>query len=225
MTDPSEIMDKGVEAALRLACEEGWPAVTLSGVAEWAGLELGAFHGVADKAAIGHAVEAWFDSAMLREAPVLEGTPRERLFDVLMNRFEAMEPYRDGLVSFWKWRQRQPAEMARMAGERKTTADWALVSAGLDGSQDVPAGLRGVNLAWVVAKAGRAWRKDQGPDFTRTMSTLDRELRAAEEREGWLARVMGGRRRDTQSAETPSDSPAADTADGPDEPPHAPEQS
>ena len=207
MSDRSEIVEKGVIAALQLASVEGWPAVTLAAIAEGAGLSLSDFHGVADKLAIAHAVEAHFDSAMSDAGAGAEDRPRERLFDVLMNRFEAMEPYRAGLVSFWKWRERHPAELVRMIGERRSTADWALVCAGLDGSQDIPAGLKGTNLAWVVAKASRAWRKDSGPDFTRTMSVLDKELRAAEEREEWLGRVFGGQR--TRSGEDASESEAS----------------
>ena len=214
MTHGEAIIDKGVIAALELAGETGWPAVTLAAIAQRAGLELGEFHGVADKTAIAHAVEHHFDAVMSRAQPDEQDTARERLFDVLMNRFEAMEPYRAGLVSLSQWRERHPAELARMLAERRTTARWALVSAGLDDSEGLPAGLKATNLAWVVASASRAWRKDAGPDFTRTMSTLDKQLRAAEEREGWVSRLIGGRRARGNRAETPSATPAEET--GPD---------
>lgn len=203
MSDKAEILDKGVKAALELAAIEGWPAVTLAAIADRAGLALSDFHGGADKLAIGHATEAHFDRAMSQDSAVLDGTPRERLFDVLMMRFEAMEPYRGGLLSFWKWRERHPAELVRMLADRQATARWGLVCAGLDGSENVPTGLKGVNLAWVVAKASRAWRRDSAPDFAKTMSVLDKQLRAAEEREDWLGRVIGGKqkRRDETSSE------------------------
>lgn len=212
MSDKAEILDKGIDAALRLAAIEGWTGVTLAAIADRAGLTLSDFHGVADKLDIGHAIEAHFDRAMSDDNPVLDDTARERLFDVLMTRFEAMEPYRGGLVSFWKWRERHPGELVRMLADRQATARWALVCAGLDGSQNIPAGLKSVNLAWVVAKASRAWRRDSAPDFARTMSVLDKQLRAAEEREDWLGRVMGGQRtrRDETDAAASEGDPSED---------------
>ncbi len=209
MTHAPDIVEKGLIAALELAGETPWPQITLSSVADRAGLSLDDFHTVADKSDLLHAIEPHFDRAMSREGGAdRTETPRERLFDVIMQRFEAMEPLRAGLVSVMKWRESQPAELARLAMQRRQSAKWALVSALLDGEAGLPTGLKAVNLVWAMAKTERAWRRDQGPDFTRTMATLDRELRAAEDRETFVSGLRPRRRKKSSAPQPqPEDKP------------------
>ena len=92
-----EIINKGVEAALKLAETEKWGDLTLAAIASEAGLSLADFHTHADKDALSAAVERRFDAAMSEGSIDAEETARTRLFDVIMMRFEAMEEVRDGL--------------------------------------------------------------------------------------------------------------------------------
>ena len=185
------IIRKGAEAALRLASENPWAELTLSEIAAEAGLELSEFHGVADKEDLARAIEPMFDKAMSAEAADVDETPRERLFDVIMLRFEEMESHRAGLLSLQHWREQNPRRLAKLAKARMDTARWALACAGLDGQSDLPIGLRAAGLAWTIARTERAWRKETSADFSRTMAELDKQLRAADERISWLSRWMG----------------------------------
>ena len=182
------IIRKGVEAALKLAAENPWGELTLSEIAEEAGLELSEFHGVADKRDIAAAVEPMLDKAMSTEPADMDDPPRERLFDVIMLRFEKMEEHRAGLLSLQHWREANPARLAALAKARMNTARWALASAGLDAQGDLPMGLRAVGLAWILARTERAWRKETSADFSRTMAELDKQLREADERAGWISK-------------------------------------
>ena len=120
-----------------------------------------------------------------------------------MLRFEAMEAYRPGLVSLMRWRDANPVRSLSMLDARRESAAWALVCAGLDGSEAAPLPLKSIAVAWAMARAERAWRKETSADFTRTMAALDKELREAEERLGWLDKLRARRRRnETQDAET-----------------------
>ncbi len=198
------IVRKGVEAALKLAGENPWAELTLADIAKEAGLELSEFHGVADKRDIAAAVEPMLDKAMSAEAADMENPPRERLFDVIMLRFEQMEENRAGLLSLQHWRERNPARLARLAKARLNSARWALASAGLDAQGDLPMGLRAAGLAYILARTERAWRKETSADFSRTMAELDKQLREADERAGWISKYAPwarGGSRDEAAAE------------------------
>lgn len=183
------IIRKGVEAALKLAAENPWGELTLAEIAEAAELDLSEFHGVADKADIAAAIEPMLDKAMSAEMVDLDETARERLFDVLMLRFEEMEKYRGAILSLQHYRERNPRRLAKLGKARLQTARWALACAGLDGHGDVPMSVRAAGLAWIIARTERAWRKEESADFSRTMAELDKQLRASQERLSWLSRM------------------------------------
>lgn len=215
-----EIIEKGLLAALELAGERGWQALTLSDIATAAGLKLTDFHGIATTDTLADAAEGYFDKAMSGEGVDSEESARERLFDVIMLRFEAMEPYREGLKDLMKWRERSAMRLARLVAARKASADWALVSAGLDGAgQAVPRDLRALGVAYAIGRAERAWRKETDPGFARTMAELDKALRQLEEGAGKFTKFRWGRSgKSTEEAEGWSDEPPApDTPSAEDE--------
>ena len=195
--DRRTIVEMGVRAALKLAADTPWGELTLAEIAEEAGISLEQFHGRANKDTIADAVERYFDKAMSEGSFDEEEAPRTRLFDVIMMRFEAMEDYRPGLVSLMKWRPSQPARLLNLIAARQASADWALVCSGLDSSEGLPKPIKATGIAWAIAQAERAWRKDESADLPRTMAALDGELRKMEERASWIT----GRRRKKKPAE------------------------
>ncbi|MEM9053832.1 MAG: hypothetical protein AAGB16_00780 [Pseudomonadota bacterium] len=197
----TEIIEKGVQAALKLAETEKWSALTLAAIAEEAGLSLKDFHGLADKDDLSKAVEGVFDARMSEGSFDEEETPRTRLFDVIMMRFEAMEDARDGAMSYLRWRDRSLDGLALRVRGRAATAKWALACAGLDQTNKIPRGLQITALAWAITQAERAWRQETSPDLTRTMAALDAELIKLEERAEWLT----GRRRRSRKAAMEAD--------------------
>ena len=209
-----ELIEKGLLAALELAGERGWQSLTLADIAAAAGLTLNDFHGVATTDTLADSVEGYFDKAMSGEGIDTEETPRERLFDVIMLRFEAMEPYRDGLKDLMKWRERSAMRLARLVAARKASADWALVSAGLDGAdQAVPRDIRALGVAYAIGRAERAWRKETDPGFARTMADLDKALRQLEEGVGRFSKWRWGRQPEHGAEAEPGDNEPADQAE------------
>lgn len=205
-----EIIEKGLIAALELAGERGWQSLTLSDIASAAGLSLNDFHGIATTDSLAEAVEGYFDKAMSGEGIDPEESPRERLFDVIMLRFEAMEPYRPGLMDLMKWRERSPIRIAKQLAARKVSADWALVSAGLDDAeQTVPRDVRAVAVAYAMAKAEWAWRKETDPGFARTMAALDKALRQLEDNADRVSKMRWGRRKDDRAEPWEEEPPAS----------------
>jgi len=181
MEEEGDIVEIGLLAALALAAEKPWGDLTLTAIAEEAGLPLGAFYGIT-RDSLANAFDAYFDRAMSEEGPPGGDSPRERLFDVIMLRFEAMEDHRAGALSLMKDRDRTPRLLLRLPQHRAASAQWALTSAGLDDDSGAPLGLKVAAIAFVIAQTERAWRKDKDGDFALTMAALDKSLRAAEAR-------------------------------------------
>ncbi|MBR9806160.1 hypothetical protein [Hyphomonas pacifica] len=214
MSDTAGILGKGLLAALELAAETAWADLTLSEIADTAGLSLSDFHGVAGKDELAAYAETYFDGFMSEEGVSHDETPRERLFDVIMLRFEAMEDHRAGLISLMTYRDRVPSLLLKLAAARKRSADWALVSAGLDRRSGAPVPLKAVGVAYVIGKAERAWRKETSGDFALTMAALDRGLRDAEDRMQQFQRMTGwGRSRRAEEARSGQDKEQENPAD------------
>ena len=191
MARNTSIIEQGLLAALDLAATKPWSELTLGEIAAKAGLTLNDFHGVATRDTLADAIDAYFDRAMSAEETARDDLPRERLFDVIMLRFEAMEDYRDGLKSLLRYREIQPSILVRLPVARAASARWALASAGLDDDSGAPLSLKVLAIAFVIARTERAWRKETSGDFALTMAALDKSLRAAEERMGWVSRFTG----------------------------------
>lgn len=182
------LMTRALEAALALAQTKPWHAVTLIDIAAHADMAMSDLYGVVDKDKLTDALESWADGAMSAEAADMDDTPRERLFDIIMRRFEHMEPFRAGLLPIMQARERSPARLAALLKARRASAQWALSCAGLDHGTGTERAARTLGIAWVIGKTERAWRRDENEDFARTMATLDAELTRAEERLARLSR-------------------------------------
>ena len=203
----ASIIDQGLRAALELAAEKPWASLTLGEIALRADLTLNDFHGIATRETLADAVDAHFDRAMSAEGVASDDLPRERLFEVIMLRFEAMEDYRDGLKSLLSYRETAPDHLVRLPAARAASARWALASAGLDDDSGGPLSLKVLAIAFVIARTERARRKETSADFALTMAALDKSLRAAEERMGWISRFRGrftsGAAKPTQENDAP----------------------
>ncbi|MFN7164970.1 MAG: hypothetical protein ACK4P2_09160, partial [Hyphomonas sp.] len=142
MAAAEKIIEKGLKAALDLAASRAWSDIPLTDIAAKAKLSLSDFHGVAAREDLVEALDGWFDKAMSAEGVPEETSPRERLFDVIMLRFEAMEPYRAGLTNIMKFRETSLTHVVRLPQHRHASAAWALTSAGLDHDGGAPASLK-----------------------------------------------------------------------------------
>lgn len=201
MATAEKIIEKGLKAALDLAATRAWSDIPLADIAAKAKLNLSDFHGVAAREDLVEALDGYFDKAMSAEGVPEEASERERLFDVIMLRFEAMEPYRAGLLTIMKFRETSLTHLVNLPAHRHATAAWALASAGLDGDGGAPASVKRIAVAFVVAQTERAWRKETSGDFALTMASLDKGLRRAEERLGQFRRFTGRRRPETPTTE------------------------
>lgn len=172
-----------VAALMALILERGWRDTTLTDVAERAGMPLAELHShYRSKSALLDAFAARMDAAVLAGgATEPDASPRDRLFEAVMRRFDAMRPWREALAALSREAPRDPAlSLGFACGGLRRGLDVLLVAAGLD-----DAGWRGMvrrkGIALIYLDALRAFLKDESEDLARTMAVLDRRLRQAEE--------------------------------------------
>lgn len=173
--------DPIIDAALGLAAETGWRGLALADVAERAGMPLAqVVEHFPSKAAILDAYLQRIDGRMLEGGLDREESVRDRLFDVIMRRFDAMAGDRRALSVIL--RQSADDPWAILCGGRRFLRSMALAletaglsSAGLDGL------LRLQGIAAVYLYTFKTFLDDDSADHARTMAALDKALRRAED--------------------------------------------
>ena len=176
-----------IEAALRLAAERGWANLALADIAAAAKLPLADLYAsYPSKTAILAALSREVDRKVLAglEADAGEST-RDRLFDLIMKRFDALAPYRDGLSAVARDVGRDP--LAALCGLGKLARSMALMleAAGVS-SSGIAGALRTKGLGAIYLATMRDWFRDDSADKARTMAALDARLRRAE---AWAHRL------------------------------------
>src|SRR6185312_1717296 len=120
-----------IAAALSLAAERGWQRVGMAEIAAAAGLSLEETYALArSKQAILRVLRREIDEAMLAGGVVSGDSPRDRLFEALMRRFEALRPYRAGLQNILRNSVGSPALLGYLPGLWRSMG-WTLTTAGL----------------------------------------------------------------------------------------------
>jgi ubiquinone biosynthesis protein COQ9 len=180
---------KAVRAALALAQQKGWGDISLADIAQAAGLSLADLRReFSCKNDILRAFQAEVDGEVLAKAkaPASAGqTRRDRLFDIIMTRFEVMAPYKPALRRISSYLCCHPGEGALLACSSLASHYWMLAGAGakLDG----PGGaLRVTGLAAIYGKVFQVWLDDPSPSLDKTMAALDRRLSRGER---WLTSI------------------------------------
>lgn len=189
----ASIEDRAVDAALALAAEEGWQAVSLAAVADRAGLSLAELYAVLpSRGAILDAFARRIDRATLSGVELDgsdAGTIRDRLFDIIMRSFDALEPHRAAVAALVGDLPRNPLAAFCQGTRMLRSVAWMAAAAGVNTGG--PLGIVRVNaIATAYLVVLRAWLADESADKSRTMAALDRVLKNLE----MLAQTVAFRR-------------------------------
>ncbi len=188
-----------IEAALALAAEMPWRAVTLEAIASRAGLTLAAlFELYPSKAALLAGFSRRIDAHVLtsRDETMIDHPAHERLFDVVMRRFDALAPHKEALRSILR-RAALDAEAGLVGACALHRALVAMLEAAGLSSSGLRGALRRKGLALVYLDTLRVWLNDDSPDMARTMKALDGHLRRIDR---VIRLVRGGGRDDVASS-------------------------
>lgn len=200
-------LDAVIDTAMARIARDGWRRLSLADVAADAGVPLAdVLIPFPTKYDLINAFQDRIDAQMLAasDAHTASGDAgidiRDRLFDLLMERFDALAPYRAAMAEIAKDSLCDPAALRFLPRMTRTMAR-VLAAAGL-GSTGPCGLLRAKGLALVYADAFRVWLGDDGPDLAKTMAALDKGLRRAETAALFLKRLRPKRpsRRDAPEA-------------------------
>lgn len=186
MVKKADIPDHVIDTALALAAERGWRAISLTDIAEEAKVPLSKVYPLyPTKQAVLEAFQRRIDAQVLAEPldeEELEQPARDRLFDVLMRRFDALQPHRDALGNILQDQLRDPLGGLCGLVQLRRSMSWMLEAAGIE-SGGLAGALRVKGLIAIYLATLRIWLRDDSSDLAKTMAVLDGYLRRVE----WLA--------------------------------------
>ena len=179
-----------IDVALELVAEQGWFGFDLPDVAARAGIPLTEFsRDYWTKSDLLTAFQRRIDERVLAAADTDadDETPRDRLFDILMQRFDALQPYRPALAALARDLPKDPATALTVARNLRRSMAWMAAAAKLptNGIQGALI-LKGLILVWTVT--ARTWLTDDSSDMSKTMAALDKALTRAEAAAATLSR-------------------------------------
>ncbi len=177
----SDPRKQAVEALMRLAALKPYEDITLSEIAEEAGTTL------ADLRDLFPSKGAMLGGLLrMTDRIVLEGSTKDmtdeaahdRVLDVMMRVFDALQPYKEGLRSVRRGLMGDPTQALAFNQAAVNSWRYLLESAGIDtnGSMGI---VKTQGAALVFGRAFETWLDDD-EDMARTMAVLDRELKRGE---------------------------------------------
>lgn len=181
MLDRTTNRGRLIEAALKLAERRPWEDVSLHDIAREAGLTLlDLKHSFISKADLLMALSQAVDEEVLQRIQVQDEASegaRDRIFSVIMTRFDVLQPHRKALQSIHRAARRQ-LHLA-LYGQVLASQRWMLTGAGID-AEGVVGLLKTAGLAGVYGQVFGVWLEDDDPGLAKTMAALDKALRRGE---------------------------------------------
>lgn len=204
----TEAGDAGLDAFLALIAEKGFSDVALRDVAAAAGIGFAGFYeSYPDKVSLVAAFVARVDAQVLAGTASSideEETVRDRLFDVMMRRYDALGPHRAALRAIRGAVARDPflALAVRPVVQRSMAA--MLEAAGLQ-SDGLAGALRRNGLLAVHYAVSRVFDRDETADLSKTMAALDNRLKSVERWAQAIGKYTKSRKPEAnvQSADSP----------------------
>lgn len=175
---PDDIEKKILRAMMTRAAERGWAHASVYQAAEEAGVALSeARRRFPNKNKVLIYLGHHADQLVLGHHA--NGTPRERLFDLMMRRLDGFQEYREGVRAVLRHIPFDPKLGLMLAIMTEGSMEWMAEAAGMD----VSGWMGKIRLKSLLALWGyliRIWERDGSEDLAETMSGLDKALDRAE---------------------------------------------
>ncbi len=174
-----------IAAVFEQAALRGWPDVSIADAARSAGVPLGEARArMPGRGAVLMRFGLMADQVALANVSMAE-PPRERLFDVVMARFDVLQQHRAGVLALLAALRTDPGTSLLLYGATLRSMKWLLDGAGIPNA-GITGSLRvhGLLALWLYAL--RAWEADESADLSATMAAVDRGLDRAIQAENML---------------------------------------
>ncbi|GGE40176.1 TetR family transcriptional regulator [Agaricicola taiwanensis] len=172
------IHDKAIDALMTVLARRDWGEISLADVAREAEVSLADLRAAyPSTGAILGAYVKRIDLAVLKDdsSDLADQPVRERLFDLLMRRLDAMEPHKAAIRRLRRGLRYDPFAAKAWNQLSVTSHQWTLAAAGV-----TETGALGATKAQVLACAFSsvldAWAEDLDPGHDRTLRILDEQL-------------------------------------------------
>lgn len=178
MVKKADVPKTALATALTLAGQRGWRDLTLADIAAEGGMTLAQVHeAYGSKAAILAAFSDQIDDAVLSgdRADLAAESVRDRLFDVLMRRFDALAPHKDAVRAIVRDSGADPCAAMGSACRLMHSMRWMLEAARID-TAGLAGRIRIKGLMALYADVMRTWLADDSEDMGKTMALLDKRL-------------------------------------------------
>lgn len=181
-TQAANPRERIVEGLMTLAAGRPWEEITLTDIAREADVSLADLRDqFPSKGAILGAFSRLIDRKVLEgtTGDLVDELARERLFDVLMRRIDAMTPYKNALRRIARALKRDPLALSAVNQVALNSQRYMLEAAGIDPEGPLgPLKLQGAVIAF--GRTLETWFEDEDPGLARTLARLDRALRRGE---------------------------------------------
>lgn len=178
---PADPRKRAVDALMNLAASRPWGEIELPDIATEAGLTLAQLRGLfpSKLAMLGGVTRIVDDAVLAGVSDDLAAEPvRERLFDLVMRRLDAMAPYKAALRRIVPVIRRDPLTLAALNRGAVNSWRYMLASVGIP-TEDSLGALRVQGAVLLMARVSDTWLDDDEPELSKTMARLDRELKTA----------------------------------------------
>ena len=180
--------EKAIDALMSLLADHSFEQIGLAEVAGKAGIKLSQLRtefGSTLTILGAHIKE--IDRVVLSggDGDMAEEPARERLFEVLMRRLDALAPHRDAVRSIMRSTRRNPGLAFALNAMAVRSQRWMLEAAGI-GTAGPRGALRAQGAALMFARVLSIWIDDEEDGLDRTMAALNRGLASAERWAGFL---------------------------------------
>lgn len=180
---PKPVKERVVDAALSLAATMPWDMVGLGDIADEAKMGLAELSDYFDDksdilVAYGRSIDRKVLDSVGKSSP--DENPRDRLFDIIMERFDVIGENREAIVSILNSFRLDPKQAVISLPHLGRSMTWILEAAGMETS-GVKGAIRVAGLTGIYLNVLRTWIEDDSEDLSKTMAVLDRNLTRAEQ--------------------------------------------
>lgn len=176
-----ELCMKINQTFLDLLAKHRWEDVTLSKIATTADVKLSDLREAFDgKVAMVEAFSRRIDAEVLDniDPDISDELPRERLMDILLSRLDALMPHKEVIRTIMTAARKDLSLAAQLNRTSLVSMTWMLNGVEIDTS-GIEGAVRVQGVSVVFARVIRVWLEDD-ESMAKTMTALDRELRAGE---------------------------------------------